>query len=83
MTKFLLRKRFLLLKYQKLLIFLVKNLKKKLSYFSRCFYMESSLFYKNSPYDRPLLLKVKLNGSKLHRVREWLPKIFKIIDYFK
>ena len=35
------KKTFLLLKYQKLLIFLVKNLLKKLSYFSRCFYVES------------------------------------------
>ena len=37
------KKTFLLLKYQKLLIFLVKNLLKKLSYFSRCFYMESPI----------------------------------------
>ena len=35
------KKTFLLLKYQKLLVYLVKNLLKKLSYFSRCFYMES------------------------------------------
>ena len=32
---------FLLLKYQKLLTFLIKNPKKKLSRFSPCFYMES------------------------------------------
>ena len=36
---------FLLLKYQKLLTFLVTNPKKKLSRFSRCFYMESPYIY--------------------------------------
>ena len=41
--KMLLKKTFLLLKYQKLLTFLVKNPKKKLSCFSWCFYMESPL----------------------------------------
>ena len=45
------KKTFLLLKYQKLLIFLVKNLLKKLSYFSRCFYMESPLYLLLAPPD--------------------------------
>ena len=39
------KKMFLLLKYQKLLIFVGKKSLKKMSYFSRCFYMESPIVF--------------------------------------